>query len=355
MLGRRPVWGALAPIGATAGVLVSGLAVAVGSWRVGLIVPGVVAAASVVVGRRVLPDAAPTSSGRIDLPGAALAAVGMGSLSYGLVTAGDHGWSSSVALAALTVGVVGLVALAVVESTCHTPLVPPSFLRSPHRGIALVAVMIAAAAHASKGFFLALYFQQVRGMSALITTAAFLPLLLVLPLAGMVTSRLLGAVRPLPLIAAGLATAAVGLTALSRITVDSPYVGMTLTGLLLLPAGVALTFSAATVMAIHGADHSRAGLAGGLLNTAVELGPALGLAGLVAFATTRTNQLLAQGQLPEAAATGGYRWALAAAAALLGITATALALLSRRPSRQSSGPTDDGDPPSDPSHPGEDQ
>jgi len=128
-----------------------------------------------------------------------------------------------------------------------------------------------------------------------------------------VASRLVRSVRPLPLTAAGLAIAAVGLAAVGRITIDSSYAGTTLHGLLLLPAGVTLTFSAATVVAVHGADRAQAGLAGALLNTAVELGPALGLAGLVALASTRANHLLAHGQLPATAATSGYRWAFTAA------------------------------------------
>src|SRR5690606_4658907 len=329
-------WGALAPIGATAGILLSGAAVAIGSWRVALVVPVAVAIAGTAAGRRLLPaapaTAGPASPRRLDLPGAGLATIGVGSVSYGLVTAGDLGWSAPLALAALAAGTVALAGFGVLQSTGRTPLVPPRFLRAPGRLVALVAVLAAAAAHASTGFFLALYLQQVRGMPALATTAAFLPLLLVLPLAGMGAARLLRAVRPPTLAAVGLALAAVGLAALSRITVDSPYAGLTLTGLLILPAGVALTFSAATVMVVHGADRSQAGLAGGLLNTAIEFGPVVGLAGLVAVAGTRANHLLGHGHLPAAAATGGYRWAFATAAIAVAAGAAILALHSRRSS-----------------------
>jgi len=145
-------WGALAPIGATAGIVVSGVAVAVGSSRGALALPVAVAAIGVAAGRGMLPDAGPSASGRLDLPGAAAAALGIGALSYGPVTAGDHGWSSPVALTALTVGVVALLGLAVIEANSGAPLVPPVFLRSPGRVVALVAVMIAAAGHAATGF-----------------------------------------------------------------------------------------------------------------------------------------------------------------------------------------------------------
>src|SRR5690606_33105489 len=103
-----------------------------------------------------------------------LVTVGVGSVSYGLVTAGDLGWSAPLALAALAAGTVALAGFGVWQSTGRTPLVPPRFLRAPGRLVALMAVLAAAAAHASTGFFLALYLQQVRGMPALATTAAFL-------------------------------------------------------------------------------------------------------------------------------------------------------------------------------------
>ena len=323
-------WGTLAPIGATAGIVVSGLAAAADVWRVGPLIPAAVALVALLAGARLLPAPPPTPSTTIDVPGAVLAVVGGTTLSYALTAAGDHGWSAPPALVALVVAVAALAGFVIVEATTRAPLVPPSFLRSPGRGLALGAVLLAAAAHASTGFFLALYFQQVRGRSALATTAAFLPLLLALPLAGAVATRLLRVVRPLPLVAAGLAVSAAGLGAIGRLGPDTPYVGPLLLGLLALPVGIALTFTAATVVAVHGADRAQAGLAGALLNTAVELGPAVGLAGLVAVAGTRTTQLAERGQPPLVAQAGGYALAFTVAALALAAAAVGVALALRR-------------------------
>src|SRR5690606_38890090 len=101
-------------------------------------------------------------------------------------------------------------------------------------------------------------------------------------------------------------------------------------GLLVLPVGIALTFTAATVVAVHGADRAQAGLAGALLNTAVELGPAVGLAGLVAVAGTRTTQLAERGQPPLVAQAGGYALAFTVAALALAAAAVGVALALRR-------------------------
>jgi MFS family permease len=347
-------WGTLAPIGATAGIVVSGLVAAADAWRAGLLIPAAVAGVALATGARLLPAPAPTPSTTIDIPGAVLVAVGATTLSYGLTTAGDRGWSAPYALVALAVAVAALAGFLVVEARSRAPLVPPSFVRSAGRALALGAVLLAAAAHASTGFFLALYFQQVRGRSALATTAAFLPLLLVLPLAGAGAARLLRVVRPLPLVAAGLAVSAAGLCAVGRLGPDTPYVGPLLLGLLILPVGVALTFAAAAVVAGQGVDRAQAGLAGALLNTAIELGPALGLAGLVAVASTRTTQLAARGQPPLVAQTGGYALAFTVAALALAGAALGVAVALRRvhpsgasdvpPTRTPSGVPSTGEP-----------
>src|SRR5690606_6730089 len=161
---------------------------------------------------RVLPTgAAVTGRARFDLLGPLLFTTGMVSLSYALVTAGDNGWTAPPVATCLVAGVAALVGFVVAETGRRARLVPPAVIRSPRRLTGLVVLMLAAAAHASVGFFLALYLQQVRGLSPVATTAAFLPFLVPLPVAGLAAGRLLGRLRAPVVAAGGLATAALGL------------------------------------------------------------------------------------------------------------------------------------------------
>ena len=82
---------------------------------------------------------------------------------------------------------------------------------------------------------------------------------------------------------------------LSRIPVDGSYASDILPGLLVAAFGVGAVFVGATTAANAGVSEDKAGLAAGLLNTAQQLGAALGLAILSAIATAHTNALLHAG------------------------------------------------------------
>ncbi|MFI6506335.1 MFS transporter [Streptosporangium sp. NPDC050855] len=290
------VWGVLSSAGATAGIVLSGVVTTWVPWRWVFLVPVVVAAVAATVTPRLLPVDPPPRRSRIDWPGAVLATAGLAALIHG---AERPGWT-------VLAGVVLLVLFVLVERRSAAPLMPLPFLRG--RALPLVAVMLCAGAMASGFFLLSLYLQQVRGLSPLWTSVAFLlsaPAVLVsAPLAGRLVPRL-GIRRVL---AVGLAVAGAGLLLLSLL--DAPYAG-----LVVFPCGAGMTFSAAALAVMRDARDGEGGLAGGLLNTAMEIGPPLGLAVLVFLAGAHSHH-----------PSSGYAFALRSAAAALVVTALFSAL-----------------------------
>ncbi|MFG2679780.1 MFS transporter [Streptomyces sp. NPDC048392] len=330
------VWGGLAASGGTAGMLLSGVVASSNSWRWAFVVPVAVAAVTVAVAPRLVPEGAAPRGGRLDVLGAVLATTGIALLSYGLLEAPERGWASPVALGTLVGGGALLLAFVVTEARVAQPLLPLSFPASPRRAMALLAVFLGAAGITTIFFMLALYFQEVRGYSALETSAAFLPFGLALVVGGLSVGRLVQRFGPRAVLVTGLALAGLGLAALGLIGTDTPYVGAVLAGLVLFAAGTALVFAGSTVTATTDVPQDQAGLAGAVVNTALEAGPAIGLAVLVTLATGHTRDLEHTGTGTASAQASGYGFAFTVAAVAFAAAAVCAVFL-LRPSPSSDG------------------
>ncbi|MFJ5707748.1 MFS transporter [Streptomyces sp. NPDC093105] len=276
-------WGGLSVLGATAGNLLSGAITAAASWRASFAVPVAVAVAALLLAPRLLPATPPGADRALDLPGALLATAGIVLASTGLVLTDAHPWGSAAVLVPLLGGLALLAGFARVERRAADPLLPPGFLRDRRRLVGLAAVALTAAGTATVFVLLSLDLQRERGYSAALTSAAFVPFAAALLGAGRLAGPLIGRHGPGRVTAAGLGAAGAGLALLAAGSGDPtvPYAHGLLPGLLLLPAGGALSFAGAAVLATERVPADRAGLAGGVLNTAMELGPTVVFAALL--------------------------------------------------------------------------
>ncbi|BCB77210.1 hypothetical protein Pflav_036200 [Phytohabitans flavus] len=249
---------------------------------------------------------------------------GITMLSYGLVITDEYAWSSPQVTGPLVSGVALMLAFVLVELRGHSPLLPLSFLGSSRRVIALLAIALAAAGSSIICLLLGLYLQQVRGWTTLHTSLCFVPYAVSLIVMGRIGRRPIERYGAPAVVATGLALSAAGFLHLSGLDPATTYLTGLLPGLVLVPAGVALAFAGATVLAMADVQPRQAGLAGGLMNTFMEIGPTLGVALLMAVAAARSTHV---GGVDEAAATtSGYAWAFGAAGlafALLAVVALA--------------------------------
>lgn len=86
-----------------------------------------------------------------------------------------------------------------------------------------------------------------------------------------------------------MASTGLALIALTGLAPHNSYAYGLLPGLLLLPAGAAAGFAAASVLATDGVEPRQTGLAGGVMNTAMELGPTVVLAALLTLGSDSTS------------------------------------------------------------------
>lgn len=246
---------------------------------------------------------------------------------YTILEAGDYGWGSLHTLGLGAVALALLAAFVARQARTPNPLVPLRILRSRNVSGANLIQMLTIAGLFGMFFLGVLYLQRVLGFGPLEIGLAFLPVAtligtLSLGFSARLTTRFGARATLLP----GLTLIVAGLAFIARAPVDGSYASDILPAMVLLGAGAGLSFPSLATLAMSGATASDSGLASGLLNTSLQVGGAVGLAVLATLATARTDALLAAGQPPASALTGGYHLAFLVAAGLVAV-AVVLALV----------------------------
>ncbi|GAT70990.1 MFS transporter [Planomonospora sphaerica] len=312
------VWAAIGGGGAAAGVLLGGVLTSGPGWPWVFFVNVPVGLLVAVALPRLVAAGPAARGGRLDLPGAALVTAATALVVYGLLRAGDAGWSDRWTLAALGGGLVLAAVFAVVERRAQAPLVRLGLLtRRPV--ITGNLVMLAASGLLLAAFFLtSQYLQQVAGLPALETGLAFLPVAVATVVGAHLGSRLVVRVGGRIVAASAFACTAAGMALLSRLPVRPDVLTDVEPGFVLAALGLGAAFVTATTTAMTHVAHEEAGVVSGLVNTGHELGAGLGVAAFSTLAATGIGAAQAGGfaDAYRAAAIGAAVTAVAAAAAL---------------------------------------
>ena len=340
------VWGAVAGSGGAAGVLLGGILTQYAGWEWVLFVNVPIGFLAAFLAPRLLPESRDTERDRVfDVAGATTVTAGLALLVYTLVDANNAGWGSTQTIGLGAISVVLLAAFVVIERRTSNPLVPFSIFRlRTLRGADVVGLLIGMSLFAMF-FFLSLYMQQVLGYDALKTGFAYLPLALNIIVSAGVASQLVTRIGFKPTLIAGMLLIAGGLVWFAQVSPTGGYVSDLLFPSLVVAWGLGLAFVPVTIAAVTGTRPDEAGLASGLINTAQQVGGALGLAILAAVANGRTSDVIASGvRNPAVALTQGFQDAFLVAAgfAVLGAVLAAV-MISSRDSREHAAAAQRGD------------
>ncbi|MFE9675126.1 MFS transporter [Streptomyces sp. NPDC006259] len=270
---RRPIAARTAAIGlaAAAGPVLGGALTTGFGWRAVFllnVLPALAFGALALASeRRERPPASPALA--LDVPGALWLAVVLASLVHTLVApSGVTG-----ALGALT-AVVACAGFVRHERRAPAPLVPPAVLGSPAVGAAL-ALLVTASAVLNGSLFACVYvLQDDLGLTPLRTALVSLPLAASLVAAAPASAVLLRRAGARPTVTGAIALLAVGILTLSA----APGTAAFCAGFALVGAGFGTVMVAATHVVVRQAPVESAGVAGGLQQTAMNVGPVLGVA-----------------------------------------------------------------------------
>jgi EmrB/QacA subfamily drug resistance transporter len=282
---RAVAWySAVAGGGASLGLVLGGVLTQWVSWRSGLFINVPIGLALIWLAPRYLPETE-REPGRFDLAGAAFSTLGMTAVVYGFVRAAADGWGDRLTIASFVVGVGLLAAFAVTEMRAEQPITPLRLFASRERSGAYAARILVVSGMYAMFFFLTQYFQGVSGFGPLEAGAAFLPMTLLVFTMVQVVPRIAPRVGNTRLLTGGLLLALVGMVWLSRIGDGTPYFPQIALPLLLLGIGMGAALTPLTSAGIAGVAPEDAGAASGVVNTAHQLGGALGISVLVTVFT----------------------------------------------------------------------
>ena len=334
------VWGAVASGGAAAGVLFGGIITEYLGWRWNFFINVPIAALVIGAAWRLLPaHESEEKHNNLDLPGAVSVTAALMLLVYGIVEAPAHGWTGTSTLVYLGSAVALLAYFIWNELRARYPLVPFKIFRIRNVTAANLTMMPIVAGMFSTFFFISLYTQTVLGYSPVKTGLCFLILPVFIALTATNIPRLIKKVGFKPILVVAPLFTGTALFLFAHIRVGGNYWHDLLPGFILMGIGMGATFISVTIAATSGVPHRESGLASGILNTAQQVGGALGLAiltGLAASSSTRFFHNLTTAPTKLTAVTAqvhGYHEAFYLGSAfMLGASLLALTLL-KQPKR----------------------
>ncbi len=245
-------------------------------------VPVVLAA---LAGLTIVPESRDSRPRSLDVPGAIMGTVTLGTLVYGIIAGGEHGWSNAQVLASLTVAAVAAALLFVIERRATSPMLPMQLFRQRDFTAGVVIVGTVFFAISVVFFFLTQFYQLVQGRSAFEAGLLGLPcafaMMVGAPISGIAVHR----VGPKLLISSAVAVVALAVALLSQITEDTSTIRIVVNLALFGLAG-GLGMAPLTDMVMAAVPVDDAGVGSALNDVSRELGSALGIAAVGSFVSS---------------------------------------------------------------------
>ncbi len=272
------IWAGVSAMALAIGPLVGGLLTEHLSWHWIFFVNVPVGIAGIAASFLLIDESRDASAEqRLDIPGLATSALGLFTLTYGLIEANAYGWTSPRIVTSFVVAAAAFVAFALLERHQRVPMLDLSLFRSSTYVGANVVLLLVALAMFGVFFFVSLYMQNVLGYSAVQAGAAFLPMTILIiilaPQAGRLADRI-GSRLPMTV---GMTLVALHLLLLSRLDATSSYWNL-LPALVIGGLGMSFTMTPATAAAMKAVPANKAGVGSAVLNAFRQVGGSIGVA-----------------------------------------------------------------------------
>lgn len=276
-------WSSIFSIGAGIGPLIGGILINSFNWSSVFYLNLPIVAIGIMGGIILVPESSDPATPKPDLPGVLLSIVGLISLVYGMIRAGEVGWTSGVVLLTFGIAFVFLAAFIWWENHSTNPMLPLEFFKNMAFTGANAALTISAFAMMGGMYFFSQFFQSVQGYSPLVAALCMLPMTPVVFISTMTSVRVDRKLGTKFTMSLGLLLSGLGLYLFSQFAaIDTPY-WFILIAIIFLGMGIGFTMSPATTSIMNSLPPNRAGIGSAMNDTTRQLGGALGIAVLGAL------------------------------------------------------------------------
>ena len=271
------LWGATVGIAVALGPIVGGWLLEQFGWTSVFFAMAPVAAVGAALVAWSVPTSRDPDAGKTDIPGLVLSSAAIALLTYTLIEAPSHGWSSGRSLAGYALAA-GLFAVFILrERTAAEPMLDVSLFRNLRFTAASGSVTIAFFALSGFSFLITQYFQFFKGYSPLSTGVHLLPVALSVGVMSVLGVKLAVRFGTKQVVAAGLFIFAVFFAWVSTATTGTSY--LELAGQMVLGGSSVGLVSAPATEAIMGVvPKAKAGIGSAVNDATRLLGSTLGIA-----------------------------------------------------------------------------
>jgi EmrB/QacA subfamily drug resistance transporter len=279
-------WAGFTAITMVLGPVLGGYLVETVSWRAVFFINVPLALAVLAITLYRVPESRNGEARRLDLPGAALVAAGLGGLVFGLLESSRVGLGNPLVIGSLILGVTSLAAFIVVEGWSREPMMPLGLFRSRNFTGANVFTLLLYFALSGTLFFLPFNLIWVQGYSATAAGAAVLPTIVLMFILSRYTGGLTNRFGPRIPLVLGPAIAAAGFALFAVPRIGGSYWTTFFPAAVVLGVGLAVLVPAVTTVALNSVDTRRSGLASAINNAFSQTAGLLAIAvlGVLMFA-----------------------------------------------------------------------
>ncbi|MDG9702924.1 DHA2 family efflux MFS transporter permease subunit [Streptomyces sp. DH37] len=278
------VWTGVAGGGGVLGMFLSALLVDVADWRWLFALPVVLVAVALAMALKSVPNSRERSTRSFDTIGALVSAIAVIGLIFVLQEGPERGWTAPVTLISLAVGVVAVITFVAWELRRRDAfLLDVRLFRERGLASGSITLLVVFGVQAGIAVVLFPFFQAVLGWSGLLSTAAMMPMAVMMMAASGLAPRMAAKVGARSTMTVGVALATLGLALMALfVSVDGGYPSI-LAGMLAMGTGMGLSMTPSTEAITSSLPRARQGVASALNDVTREFGTALGVATLGAL------------------------------------------------------------------------